>query len=194
MKRQLIYNKITITSEHKYSSPTLLQDTVKASEPAADVGRLSMNVALSTQTDAVPVIQALQAVWHSVICVCSVDQLCLCDPMDCSLPGSSVHGIFQARILERVAISSSRASSRPTSNQHPLGQLHRQADSLPLEPPGKPHSAMRFPERGSIPEKAPNRIEYNFPLIYTQTTILESSVLNNIVPKIKTFDIKCEIN
>ena len=31
--------------------------------------------------------------------------LTLCDPMDCSLPGSSVHGIFQARILEWVAIS-----------------------------------------------------------------------------------------
>ena len=123
------------------------------------------------------------------VCACVLG----CSVMS-NLPGPSVHGIFQARILERVAISSSRASSRPTSNQHPLGQLHRQADSLPLEPPGKPHSAMRLPERGSIPEKAPNRIEYNFPLIYTQTTILESSVLNNIVPKIKTFDIKCEIN
>ena len=31
----------------------------------------------------------------------------LSDPMDCSLPGSSVHGIFQARVLERVAIASS---------------------------------------------------------------------------------------
>ena len=31
----------------------------------------------------------------------------LCDPMDCSLPGSSTHGVFQARILERVAIPSS---------------------------------------------------------------------------------------
>ena len=38
--------------------------------------------------------------------------LTLCDPMDCSLPGSSVHGIFQARVLERVAISFSRGSSR----------------------------------------------------------------------------------
>jgi len=37
----------------------------------------------------------------------------LCDPMDCSLPGSSVHGIFQARVLEWVAISFSRESSRP---------------------------------------------------------------------------------
>ena len=39
--------------------------------------------------------------------------LILCDPMDCSLPGSSVHGIFQARVLEWVAISFSRGSSRP---------------------------------------------------------------------------------
>ena len=37
--------------------------------------------------------------------------LTLCNPMDCSLPGSSVHGIFQARILEWVAISCSRGSS-----------------------------------------------------------------------------------
>ena len=37
----------------------------------------------------------------------------LCDPMDGSLPGSAVHGIFQARILEWAAISFSRASSQP---------------------------------------------------------------------------------
>ena len=44
-----------------------------------------------------------------------VTQLCLtlCDPMDCSLPGSSVHGIPQARILEWVAISFSRWPSQP---------------------------------------------------------------------------------
>ena len=39
--------------------------------------------------------------------------LTLWDPTDCSLPGSSVHGIFQARILECVAISFSRRSSQP---------------------------------------------------------------------------------
>ena len=45
----------------------------------------------------------------------SVDQLCLtlCDHMDCNLPGSSVHGILQARILEWVAISYFRGSSWP---------------------------------------------------------------------------------
>ena len=37
----------------------------------------------------------------------------LCDPMDCSLSGSSVHEIFQARVLEWIAISFSRGSSRP---------------------------------------------------------------------------------
>ena len=36
-----------------------------------------------------------------------------CDPMNCSLPGSSVHGILQARILEWVAISFSRGTSQP---------------------------------------------------------------------------------
>ena len=45
--------------------------------------------------------------WHIQSC------LTLCDPMDSSLPGSSVHGITQARILEWVAISSSRGSSHP---------------------------------------------------------------------------------
>ena len=42
-----------------------------------------------------------------VCCCCLVAQSCLtlCDPTDCSPPGSSVHGILQARILEQVAIS-----------------------------------------------------------------------------------------
>ena len=50
------------------------------------------------------------------VCVCVLSVLSrvwLCGPMDWSLPGSSVHGIFQARILEWVAISWSRGSSQP---------------------------------------------------------------------------------
>ena len=55
------------------------------------------------------------------------------DPMDCSPPGSSVCGILQARILEWVAISSSRRSSRP-KDQTPVSCiiLHWQVESLPL--------------------------------------------------------------
>ena len=51
--------------------------------------------------------------WHA--CVCWVVQSCptLWNPVDCSPPGSSVHRIFQARILEWAAISLSRGSSRP---------------------------------------------------------------------------------
>ena len=58
-----------------------------------------------------------------------VAQLCptLCYPMDCSPPGSSVHGILQARILEWVAIPFSRGYSQPRSPAH----------SLPSEPAGK---------------------------------------------------------
>ena len=50
------------------------------------------------------------------VCVCVlVTQLCLtlCNAMDCSLPGSSIHGISQARILEWIAISFSRVSFQP---------------------------------------------------------------------------------
>ena len=52
---------------------------------------------------------------HECVCVLCHFSLCLtlCNTMDCSLPGSSVHGITQARILEWVAISSSRESSQP---------------------------------------------------------------------------------
>ena len=47
-------------------------------------------------------------------------QLCptLCDPMDCSQPGSSVHGILQARVLEQVATPSSWGSSQPRNQTH----------------------------------------------------------------------------
>ena len=69
--------------------------------------------------------------------------LTLCSPMDCSLPGSSVHGILQARMLEWVAMPFSRVSSQlRESNLHLLHLLHWQESPLPLAPPGKPKSAM----------------------------------------------------
>ena len=60
---------------------------------------------------------------HSVTCS-------FCDPMDCSPPGSSVHGILQARILEWAAMPSSRGISPTQGSNLPL--LYGQADSLPL--------------------------------------------------------------
>ena len=75
------------------------------------------------------------------VCVCVlVAQSCmtLCDPMGYSLPGSSVHGILQTRILEWVAILFSRESSEPRDQ---TGYPALQEDSLPSEPPGKPRVA-----------------------------------------------------
>ena len=64
-----------------------------------------------------------------------VAQLCttLCDSMDCSLPGSSIHGIFQARPLEWVAISFSRRSSWPrdwTQVSHIVGRCFMVWDTM----------------------------------------------------------------
>ena len=61
----------------------------------------------------------------------------VCDPMECSLPGSSVHGISQARMLEWVAMSFSRGSSCPRDWTHgsSVSCIGRQV--LPAEQPGK---------------------------------------------------------
>ena len=63
----------------------------------------------------------------------------LCDPMDCSSPGFSVHGILQTRVLEWVAIPPSRESSWPR-DWTPISYVSciGRVGSLPLVPPGKP--------------------------------------------------------
>ena len=63
----------------------------------------------------------------------------LCNLVDCSLPGSSVHGILQARILEWAAMSFSRGSFQPRNRtQVSHVYLHWKQGSLPLAPTGKP--------------------------------------------------------
>ena len=77
----------------------------------------------------------------------------LCDPKDCSPAGSSVHGIFQARVLESVAVSCSRGSSRPRDrtcvSMSPASAggvfttsatgeaLHRKRRQKSVKPPGR---------------------------------------------------------
>ena len=68
-----------------------------------------------------------------------VSQSCptLCDPVDCSLPGSLVHGIFQARILEWGAISCSKGSSQPrdqTRVSHIAGRATREVEEEVIKP------------------------------------------------------------
>ena len=63
----------------------------------------------------------VELVSAACVCVCVKSlQSCpiLCDPVDCSPPASLVHGILQARILERVATPSSRGFSKPRDQTH----------------------------------------------------------------------------
>ena len=68
--------------------------------------------------------------WFWCVCIKSL-QLCLtlCDPMGCSLPGSSVHGILQARTLDWVGMPFSRGSAQPRDQTHILCLLHWQVGS-----------------------------------------------------------------
>ena len=71
---------------------------------------------------------------YYMVCVCAQCCLTLWNPIDCSLPGSSVHGLSQAGILEWVAISYSRGSSNP--GVEPMSSAY---PAFITEPPGKPY-------------------------------------------------------
>ena len=82
------------------------------------------------------------------VCVCVCACVCVhahfcptpCDPTNCSLPNSFVHGIFQVRILELVAIFYSRGSSQPRIKLTSPASLALAGRFFTTEPPGKPHS------------------------------------------------------
>ena len=79
--------------------------------------------------------------WCVCVCVCLVVQSCPahCEPMDYSPPGSSVHGIFQAKLLEQVAIPVSQDLPNPGFEpRSPTAQV----DSLPSETPRKPRNIL----------------------------------------------------
>ena len=79
--------------------------------------------------------------WSDNACVrAKLLQSCsaLCDPMDCSPPGSSVHGVLQAGTLEWVAVPPPGDLPEPGMNPHPFHLLHCPVGSLPLAPPGRP--------------------------------------------------------
>ena len=97
---------------------------------------LTFNSSLRVQTCA-----SLSTLVNSNAHACVVSQSCLtfCDPMDCSPPGSSVHGVLQARILEWIVIAFLQGIFlNQGPNLHLWHFLHCQADFLPLAPPGKP--------------------------------------------------------
>ena len=80
--------------------------------------------------------------------------------MDCSLPGFSVHGIFQARVLEWVSISFSR--DLPDPGIEPRSPA-LQADALPSEPPGKPKTPREVPDVSNSCDNLPKSSLLNIP-------------------------------
>ena len=101
----LFATKILADSENKMASQ-------RVSDQAATIQASSSGYKLSATRTALP----LNKTWSlfECVCVCARTQSCLtlCIPMDCSPPGSSLHIIIQARILDQVAISYARGSFR----------------------------------------------------------------------------------
>ena len=91
------------------------------------------------------------------VCICSGTQLCLtlCDPMNYSPPVSSVHGVFQARILEWVTISSSKGSSRSRDQTSVSCVSCIAGRSLTIEPSGKPYVTIRSDQIRSVAQSCP---------------------------------------
>ena len=81
------------------------------------------------------IIKTIRPYSRDCVCMCLQSlqsRLILCDPMDCSLPGSPVHGFLQAKILEWVAVPSSRGSSHPGIEPMSPGSPALQPNSLLL--------------------------------------------------------------
>ena len=131
------------------------------------------------------------------VCVVALSYPTLCDPMNCSPPGSSVHRIFQARIQEWVAISFSRASSGPrgwtgvscifgrcfTIWASREGQTH-----MPYEPAinSMPRYTLTRNASTCVPEDAPKSIystaTHNSPQTETCHVLISSRMENTTSP------------
>ena len=70
--------------------------------------------------------------WKRKVKVKSLSRVGLSDPMDCSLPGSSVHGIFQASVLEWVAIAFSKKKKKKVYHLQPISSVLRPLAFLPV--------------------------------------------------------------
>ena len=109
------------------------------------VGSIDMNVRPLAMQDKIegekervswgPLYSFLKLIFLNSCVLVTQSCLFLCNPMDSRPPGSSIHGIFQARILEWVAIPSPGHLLTQGSNLH---LLHWQANSLPLSHQGSP--------------------------------------------------------
>ena len=122
---------------------------------------------------------------HSLInflFVCLVAQSCLtlCNPMDCSPPGSSVHGISQARILEWVAMFFSRTSFWARDWTHISCILCTAGDSFTLEPPNIIYLETKS-ESVPICPKSPSSVGWRSMSSRAELTDTSGSVFTNLL-------------
>ena len=109
---------------------------------APNAGGLSSNLGQGARSSMpqLKIPRAATKTWCSCINICMRAQLCLtlCDPMNCNLPCSSVRGILQPRILEWVAMPSSRGSPDPGIEPASLMSPALAGRFFTTLPPGKP--------------------------------------------------------
>ena len=120
-----------------------------------------------------------------LVCKCATSlQSCLtlCDPLDCSPQGSSVHGILQARTLEWAATPSSRESSRPRDPTRVSRSPALAGGHGPLVPPGKRHHPLTKVQKPEISHHYTHNFLLKPKLFHTlgkpSATQISSTVLN----------------
>ena len=116
------------------------------------------------------------ALWIKYYCCCLIANFCLtlCDPMDCSPPGSSVHGISQARILEWLASSFSRGSSWPRDRTHVSCIA---GGFFITEPPGKPKlTTLQFKKQAKQKHKNRVIITPNCGWLYSFSSVFDTKL------------------
>ena len=120
--------------------------------------------------------------WYSVHELCLVAQSCLtlCNPMDCSPPGSSVLRILQAKILEWAAMPSSRGSSQPKDETH-ISQFSSVAQSCPSDSL-PPHELQH--NRPPCPSPTPGVHSNSCPSSWWCHRAISSSVVLFLMPPI----------
>ena len=119
---------------------SLMKNSRRLSSPELAGGRRAMKTTLMALC---PLLVTL----HYIVHMCAKPLqlgLTLCDPMGCSLPGSSVHGILQARTLEWVGMPSSRGSSQPRDWTHASCNSCTAGGLSTAEPLGKTHTTLLF--------------------------------------------------
>ena len=145
---------LTLHGSHPHCARLLhrREGTVECSSQAHDLGgkKIQVHTSIGSLKDCVILLQGwsqitsvkiwpygIAYIWYDWY-VCTQLCLTLFDPMGCSPLGSSVHGIFHARILEWVAISSSRGSSHPGMEAASLASPALAGRFFTTGPPGKP--------------------------------------------------------